>query len=120
MIFHLMMNQKRDSDSYSVVLSHRLTRCILNMFCFSSVLFLRTKHKTVRMGRNQGKLRPFGEGVSKKGQKKLKIRNEAKAKAREILGTADDGESMEDDSTAQVVKFNSISRPDQPPARPWA
>ena len=56
------------------------------------------------MGRNQGKRRPFGEGVSKKGQKKLKLRNEAMAKAREILGNVEDGERPEEEENkaAQV------------------
>ena len=42
------------------------------------------------MGRNRDKKRPFGEGVSRKGQKKLKLRNEAISKAREILGATGD------------------------------
>ena len=48
------------------------------------------------MGKNRDKKRPFGEGVSRKGQKKLKLRNEAITKAREILGNKD-GDQVEDE-----------------------
>jgi len=59
------------------------------------------------MGRNQGKRRPFGEGVSRKGQKKLKLRNEAMAKAREILGNVEDGERPEEEEDTAAQESNN-------------
>ena len=59
-----------------------------------------------KMGRNEGKRRQFGEGISRKGQKKLRLRHEAMTKAREILGTMDVGERAEEDDVA--VQVNTI------------
>ena len=60
------------------------------------------------MGRNRDKKRPFGEGISRKGQKKLKLRNEAISKAREILGNRDSNEVQQDEVRA-ILDSNLIN-----------
>ena len=50
----------------------------------------------------RGKKRAFGEGVSKKGQKKLRQRSQAISKAREILGTGEDADQETEEELAQV------------------